>query len=253
MVKQKDISNMNIYEKINSIKEDIKTIEFVLDCAQATQLGGKEYPSIGQYYRAITDKSIKYNLLFKWEVINVTDFKQDIFKPVNKMPQHMTTVECLATFINMDNPDEVVTYVTHASGSDSLDKGTSSASSMAFRNWFDKNFAPTYLTIDEFGGDIETSERTEQTSEPKVPTYIPQEKKEEIKQEVVSTPQHEESDEEDAKRIITKIMKVRELCGDANWGATTLQNIMSQSLTTADLLSIELKVDNKIETLGGDK
>ena len=48
-------------------------------------------------------------------------------------------------------------------------------------------------------------------------------------------------------------MKVRELCGDANWGATTLQNIMSQSLTTADLLSIELKVDNKIETLGGDK
>ena len=48
-------------------------------------------------------------------------------------------------------------------------------------------------------------------------------------------------------------MKVRELSGDENWGAVTINNIMSQTVSTADLLSIELKVDNKIEVLGGDK
>ena len=58
---------------------------------------------------------------------------------------------------------------------------------------------------------------------------------------------------DDIKRIITKIMKVRELSGDENWGAVTINNIMSQTVSTADLLSIELKVDNKIEVLGGDK
>lgn len=249
MIKQKEIINMNIYEKINSIKEDIKKTEFILDCEQATQLGGKEYPSIGQYYRAIVDGSIKYNLLFKWEVLNVTDFKQEVFKPVNKMPQHLTTVECLATFINQDNPDEAVTYITHASGSDSLDKGTSSASSMAFRNWFDKNFAPSYLTIDEFGDDAETSEKTEQTSEPKVPTYLPPEKKEEVTQKVVETVQHEESDKDDIKEVIDNIMKVRELSGNETWGANTLESLMTGELSSADILEISLKVNNKLESL----
>ena len=48
-------------------------------------------------------------------------------------------------------------------------------------------------------------------------------------------------------------MKVRELTGDENWGAVTINNMMSQTVSTADLLAIELKVDNKIDTLGGDK
>ena len=69
----------------------------------------------------------------------------------------------------------------------------------------------------------------------------------------MATAQHEASDEEDAKRIITKIMKVRELSGNAEWGASTLENIMSQTVDTASLLAIELKVDNKLDTLGGNQ
>lgn len=249
----------NIYQKINEIKKEIMGMTFVMDQVMPTNLGGGEYASIGQYYKAINDLSIKHDLLFMWDVVNVHGCERDLFKPQGKPPQHVWTVDCAATFIDLENKDtdgdnERVRYYVSANGSDICDKGVSGASSLAFRNWFDKNFTPSHIVVDDFTGTSnEVSETSEQTSAPKVPTYIPQEKKEEIKQEVVSTPQHEESDEEDAKRIITKIMKVRELCGDANWGATTLQNIMSQTLTTADLLSIELKVDNKIETLGGDK
>lgn len=249
----------NIYQKINEIKKEIMGMTFVMDQVMPTNLGGGEYASIGQYYKAINDLSIRHDLLFMWDVVNVHGCERDLFKPQGKPPQHVWTVDCAATFIDLENKDtdgdnERVRYYVSANGSDICDKGVSGASSLAFRNWFDKNFTPSHIVVDDFTGTSnEVSETSEQTSAPKVPTYIPQEKKEEIKQEVVSTPQHEESDEEDAKRIITKIMKVRELCGDANWGATTLQNIMSQTLTTADLLSIELKVDNKIETLGGDK
>ena len=249
----------NVYQKINEIKKEIMDMLFVMDQVMPTNLGGGEYASIGQYYKAINDLSIKHNLLFMWEVTNVSGCERDLFKPQGKPPQHVWTVDCMATFIDTEDVNEegqhaMVRYTVSANGSDICDKGVSGASSLAFRNWFDKNFTPSHIVVDDFTGtDVEVSEKSEQTEAPKVPTFIPQEKKEEIKQEVVNTTQHEASDEEDAKRIITKIMKVRELSGDANWGATTLNNIMSQSLSTADLLSIELKVDNKIDTLGGNE
>jgi hypothetical protein len=232
---------------------------FVMDQVMPTNLGGGEYASIGQYYKAINDLSMKHNLLFIWEVVNVHGCERDLFKPQGKPPQHVWTVDCMATFIDADDVDAEgrhasVKYEVSANGSDICDKGVSGASSLAFRNWFDKNFTPSHIVVDDFTGTSnEVSETSEQTSAPKVPTYIPQEKKEEIKQEVVNTPQHEESDEEDIKRIITKIMKVRELSGDENWGAVTINNMMSQTVDTANLLAIELKVDNKIDALGGDK
>jgi hypothetical protein len=245
-------NKMNIYEKINAMKKDIKEMNFVLDCVQATQLGGKEYASISQYYKAINDLSIKYNLLFKWEVVDAFPIERDIFKAVNKMPQHVSTSRCLATFINIDTPTEVETYTTYASGSDSLDKGMSASSSMAFRNWFDKNFAPKYLTIEEFNSEVETSETTEQTVEPKIKTYVPEEKKEELTKEVVEEVQQTESDKDDVKEIIDKIMKVRELSMNPDWGAGTLQSLISGELSSADILEIGLKVDNKLDSLKGE-
>ena len=249
----------NIYQKINEIKKEIMSMTFVMDQVMPTNLGGGEYASIGQYYKAINDLSIKHDLLFMWDVAHVYGCERDLFKPQGKPPQHVWTVDCVATFIDLENKDkngdnEKVRYFVSANGSDICDKGVSGASSLAFRNWFDKNFTPSHIVVDDFTGtSTEVSETSEQTSAPKVPTYIPQEKKEEIKQEVVNTSQHEESDEDDIKRIVTKIMKVRELTGDENWGAVTINNMMSQTVSTADLLAIELKVDNKIDTLGGDK
>lgn len=260
-VKKMETNKMNIYQKINEMKKDIKAMEFVMDCVQATNLGGKEYPSIGQYYRAINDLSMKYNLLFTWEVIDVEEIQKGMFQPVNKMPQHVTTVKCKATFYDLDsckfeiegwNSTPHIEYWSIASGSDTCDKGASAASSMAFRNWFDKNFAPSYLTVDDFNTENSISDTSEQTAEPKVPTYIPPERKEELTKEVTSEVQQVPSDEDDTKKVIDNIMKVRELSGNADWGAATLQQLMSGTLSSADILEISLKVDNKLDSLKGE-
>lgn len=256
-----ETNKMNIYQKINEMKKDIKSMEFVMDCVQATNLGGKEYPSIGQYYRAINDLSMKYNLLFTWEVIDVEEIQRSMFQPVNKMPQHVTTVKCKATFYDLDsckfetegwNSTPSIEYWSIASGSDTCDKGASAASSMAFRNWFDKNFAPSYLTVDDFNTENSISDTSEQTAEPKIKTYVPEEKKEELTKEVVAEVQQTESDKDDVKEVINDIMKVRELSENPEWGASTLQQLMSGTLSSADILEISLKVDNKLDSLKGE-
>ena len=249
----KDLSNMNIYQRINEIKKDIMKMQFLMDCNMPGNLGGREYASIGQYYKTINDLSIRYRLLFSWEVTEVKGCERDLFKPQGKPPHHVWTVDCRAMFTNIDNPDEQVYYYTSANGSDICDKGVSGASSLAFRNWFDKNFTPNYLVVDEFGGtDNEVSEQTEQTVAPKIPTYIPPEKKAELTQTVVAEKQVEDNSSADVQNVVTKIMKVRELIGNADWGAKTLQDLMSGVITSEDLMEIELKIDNKLDTLGGE-
>ena len=243
----KDIKGMNIYEKLNKIKEEIGEHTFILDKVLPSNLGSNEYASIAQYYQISQSKSIKYNVFFKWDVLEELGFERDVFKPTGKLPQHLCTVLCLATFINIDNIEEVVEITSIASGSDTLDKGISSASTLAFRNFFDKNFTPSYLN--EGGEEVITGEE-EKTEPPKIPTYIPTERKEEIKKEVVETKQHEESDDEDIKEVISKIMKVRELSGNDEWGKETLKALYSGEVTSADILAISLKVDTKLESFG---
>lgn len=244
----KEIKTMNIYEKLNIIKKNIREHDFIMDKVLPSNLGASEYASIGQYYTIMQTETSALNIFFKWEVIGIDSFERDAFKVSGKIPQHVTTVECLATFINIDKPDEIVTILTHASGSDTLDKGTSSASTMAFRNFFDKNFTPKYLNQ---GGEEIISNEEVKTEEPKIPAYIPPEKKEEIKKEVVETKQP--SNDDDIKRIVDKIMKIREIGENKTYGASTLTTIMNSNVSAADLLAIELKLDNKLDSLGGDK
>ena len=241
----------NLAKKINDMKQEIMGMDFCLDEAMPGNLGGREYASIGQYYKVINELSIKYGLLFNWEVEYVSSFERDLFKPATGMPQHVATVHCKATFIDVEDGD-FIEYTTCASGSDTCDKAVSGASALAFRNWFDKNFTPKHLVVDEFTGlNSEVSESKEQTA-PKVPTYIPPAKKEEITNKVVETVQHEKGDDEDTKEIITKIMRVRELTTNPTWGAQTLESLMSGDLSSADILEIGLKVDNKLESLGAE-
>ena len=254
-----ETKKMNVYQKINAMKNEIMKIDFVMDQVMPSNLGGKEYPSIGQYYRVINELSQKYGLLFVWDVVGASEPEKDLFKPINKVPQHVWTVECTATFYDAENAifdaeghknlTPWVEYTVFASGSDICDKGVSGASSMAFRNWFDKNFAPKYLSEETYGSEIETTETTEQTAEPKVPTYIPPEKKEELTKEVTAEVQQTESDKDDVKEIIDKIMKVRELTMNADWGASTLQQLISGELSSADIMEIGLKVDLKLDGL----
>ena len=239
----------NLAKKINEMKQEIMGMDFCLDEAMPGNLGGREYASIGQYYRTINELSVKHGLLFNWEVEYVDAIEKEMFKPATGMPQHVATVKCKATFIDVEDGN-YIEYKTYASGSDTCDKAVSGASALAFRNWFDKNFTPKHLVVDEFTGlNSEVSESKEQTA-PKVPTYIPPTKKEEITTKVVETVQHEKGDDDDTKEIITKIMKVRELTANPTWGAQTLESLMSGDLSSADILEIGLKVDNKLESLG---
>jgi hypothetical protein len=244
-------TKLNLAQKINAMKKEIMGMDFCLDEAMPGNLGGREYASIGQYYRTINELSIKYGLLFNWEVKYVDSFEKELFKPATGMPQHVVTVKCRATLNDVDSGD-YVEYEVMASGSDTCDKAVSGASALAFRNWFDKNFTPKHLVVDEFTGlNSEVTESKEQTA-PKVPTYIPPAKKEEITTKVVETVQHEKGDDEDIKEIIGKIMKVRELIANPTWGANTLESLMSGDLSSADIMGIGLKVDNKLESLGAE-
>lgn len=246
---EKNTGKSEIAKKINGIKKEIMNMEFVMDQVMPNNLGGGEYASIGQYYRTINDLSIKYGLLFAWEVEYVSNFERDLFKPATGMPQHVVTAHCKATFIDIETGNFIY-YQTCASGSDTCDKAVSGASALAFRNWFDKNFTPKHLVVDEFAGlSQEVSESKEQTA-PKVPTYIPPQKKEEITTKVVETVQHESSDDDDIKEVVNNIMKVRELSGNAEWGAKTLESLMSGEISSADILEISLKVSNKLDSLG---
>lgn len=241
-----EVKTISIYEKLNRMKAEISTIDFVMDRALPSNMGGGEYASIGQLYGALHKECIKYNIYFQWDVVEVGEPK-DLFKPTGKLPQYVWDGTWKATFVNIDNTNEVVVITTKASGSDICDKGISSSSTMAFRNFFDKNFTPKYLNQ---GGEEVVPSEEEKTEAPKIPAYIPTERKEEIKKEVVETKQHEESDDEDIKEVISKIMKVRELSGNDEWGKETLKALYSGEVTSADILAISLKVDTKLESLG---
>ena len=238
---------LTVYEKINNLKAEIMKKDFTMDKAMPSNLGGGEYASIGQYYRVINELSVKHGLLFMWDVMSVGDIEKELFKPQGRTPQHVATVVCEATFVDVETGDEVE-YRTFASGSDICDKAVSGASTMAFRNWFDKNFAPKHLSDDMFGSDIEFTETTDKTTEPKIPTFIPADKKVELTKEVVAEKQVVE-DNDDIQTVISKIMQVRELGGNPEWGASTLQQLISGVITSDNLMEIELKVDNKLDSL----
>ena len=242
-----ETKGMNIYEKLNKMKEEISTIDFVLDKILPSNMGSGEYASIGQLYTALHKECLKYNVYFQWDVIEVGEPKE-LFKPTGKLPQYVWDGTWKATFINIDNTNEVVTITTKASGSDICDKGISSSSTMAFRNFFDKNFTPKYLNQ---GGEEVIPSEEEKTEAPKIPAYIPPEKKEEIKEEVVNTKQN--STDEDIKRVIDTIMKIRDITNNPEYGKSTLNTIMTTEISAADLLSIELKLNNKLDELGGNK
>lgn len=231
-------------KKLNEFRKNIRKRGFILDKELPSNLGGGEYYSINQIYDAVQEESIKVGLDFAFDVNDVISFDKDCIKPSGRPPIHLATVKCTASFTDIDT-GVVKKYTTIGQGSDTMDKAVSGASTMAFRTWFYKNFTPK-------NGDDETlvPEETEKSELPKVPVYIPEQKKAEIKKEVIKQEQHEDSDEEDIKNICENIMKVREKLNDNEWGTKTLDKIMSGKCTSVDLMEIDLKVKNKMEKVG---
>lgn len=234
------LCNISLLHKINEFRKKIRERKFTYDEVMPNNLGGKDYYSIDQFYNAVQDCTIEVGLDFTFNVTNVIAFDKELVKPSGSSPKHVATVETKAILTDIDTGKEKV-YTMIAQGSDTIDKAVTSASSIAFRNWFYKNFTPKEMK-EEALDDI-----PEEQSKPKVPVYIPESKKEEIKKEVVQQVQHEDSDDEDIKAICENIMKIRDLIGDETYGTPTLNKLMSGTLSSADILEIDLKVKQKLK------
>ena len=234
------LCNISLLHKINEFRKKIRERKFTYDEVMPNNLGGKDYYSIDQFYNAVQDCAIEVGLDFAFNVTNVIAFDKELVKPSGSSPKHVATVETATTLTDIDTGAEK-TYLMIAQGSDTIDKAVTSASSIAFRNWFYKNFTPKEMKEEEL------DDTPEEQSKPKVPVYIPESKKEEIKKEVVQQVQHEDSDDEDIKAICENIMKIRDLIGDETYGTATLNKLMSGTLSSADILEIDLKVKQKLK------
>ena len=234
------LCNISLLHKINEFRKKIRERKFTYDEVMPNNLGGKDYYSIDQFYNAVQDCAIEVGLDFTFNVTHVIAFDKELVKPSGSSPKHVATVETKTILTDIDTGKEKV-YTMIAQGSDTIDKAVTSASSIAFRNWFYKNFTPKEMKEEEL------DDTPEEQSKPKVPVYIPESKKEEIKKEVVSQEQHEESDDEDVKAVCENIMKIRDLTGDDTYGTPTLNKLMSGTLSSADILEIDLKVKQKLK------
>lgn len=238
------LADARLQHKIQELRKKIRATEFILDKELPNNLGGGEYHSIKQYYNAIQTYCIELGLGFKFETVNLINFERDCTKPSNGLPIHVATIQARATLKDIDTGCKEEYYVI-GQGSDTIDKAVSGAETMAFRQWFSKNFTPK--NADDEDMIINEEPKSEA---PKVPVYIPETKKEEIKKEVVEQKQQEDSDDEDIKAICENIMKIRELTQNEEYGKLTMEKLLSGSLSSADILEIDLKVKNKLEKVG---
>ena len=206
----------SLYRKINELRKYIRGYKFVYDEELPSNLGGGEYYSIKQLYNALQQGCLEVGLDFSYDVDSVISFDKELIKPSGKSPIHVATVRTKAVLTDIDTGISKE-YFTIAQGSDNIDKAISGASTLAFRQWFTKNFSPKDMN------DEEVIDETPKSEEPKTPVYIPESKKEEIKKEVVQQVQTEESDDEDIKEIVNNIMKVRELTGNDTYGEPILK------------------------------
>lgn len=239
------LCNVSLLKKINEFRKEIRKIEFVFDKELPSNLGGGEYYSIDQFYNAVQDTAIKVGLDFSFEITDIISFEKELVKPSGRLPIHVATVETLATLTDIDTGASKE-YITIGQGSDTIDKAISGAGTLAFRQWFYKNFTPKNVNEE----DLDKVEEPVKSEAPKVPVYVPETKKEEIKKEVVAQVQQESTDDDDIKEICENIMKIRKALGDDEYGAKTLEKVMSGKLSDADIMEIDLKIKNKMEKVG---
>ena len=230
----------SLLHKIHQFRKKVRERNFEFDKELPANLGGGEYYSIDQFYNAVQEIALEVGLDFSFETTRLLQFDKELTKPANKLPIHVATVETVAKFTDI-NTGKGKQYITIAQGSDTIDKAVASASSMAFRNWFYKNFTPKNMSEEEL------DEKPVEESKPKVPVYVPEKKKEEIKKEVVKQVQQENSDDEDIKAICENIMKIREYPGCEKYGDKTLPKLMSGKLSSSDILEIDLKVKQRLK------
>lgn len=233
-----------LLQKINKFRSLVQNRKFVLDKAMTNNLGGEEYHSIGQYYNTVQELCIECGLDFSFNVVDEIRFERNIITPATGSPRHLSTVKCEISLSDIDT-GETKYYTMIASGNDSIDKGVSGASTLAFRNWFKFNFSPKC----EFDWDdpIDATEN-EISNEPKVPTYLPENAKKEIMQKITSEEQHEDSDKELIDYLIKSIYAIREYTKDDTYGKNVLAKLTTGNPTSVELLSYKVAIQDRLTT-----
>ena len=238
----KKTDTVYLLHKINEFRKKVRDWKFVFDGDLPKNLGGYDYYKVSQFYDAIQELALEVGLDFTFETTKLLQFDKELTKPSNGLPIHVATVETVATFTDIDTGCEK-RYITIDQGSDTIDKAVACASSMAFRHWFSKNFTPKNMDEEELD-DVK-----EEQSKPKVPVYVPEKKKEEIKKEVVKQVQQETSDDEDIKAICENIMKIKKLSGNETYGVDISKELTSGTLSSADILERDLKIKKELKEM----
>jgi hypothetical protein len=180
-------------------------------------------------------------------------FDLGAFKPATGSPQNIATVECLFTLTDIDT-GLYKEYRTYAQGSDTLDKAVNGATTYAFRNWFNKNFSPCIWngvkqTFGDEGANVSLDVAQDVVKTEAAPrVFVTPNKKEEIKKEIVSTPQKTENNP-DVVLLTSLIYEYRELIGDDSAGANKLAAIANGEYDdvklTAWITSFQNAIDSK--------
>ena len=86
-------------------------------------------------------------------------------------------------------------------------------------------------------------------SQPKTPTFVPQEKKEQIVKEITQEPQTIATEQDDVDILTDLIYKYRELTGDPKAGSKKLDAIMKGSYSDVDIMNWTLSFQNAINDI----
>lgn len=239
-----------LLHKINDFRRLVRERNFVLDMELPNNLGATEYASIEQYYQAVQEICLEVGLDFSFETAELNAFDLGAFKPANGAPQNIATVNCLFTLTDIDTGFNK-TYNVIAQGSDSIDKAVNGATTYAFRNWFNKNFSPCIWNgVKQTFGDSNAPQLDEiKSSEPKTKVFVTNASKEAIKEEIVSTPQKTDNNE-DVEKLTNLIYAYREKSGKEDAGKNKLDKIVKGEYSDSDILSWTLSFQNALDELG---
>ena len=245
---------VGLLHKIQEFRKMVRERNFILDSDLPNNLGSGEYFSIDQVYQAVQDIAIQVGLDFSFEVVGVDDFYLGAFKPATGAPQNVATVRCIAQFTDIDS-GACKSYTIVSQGSDSIDKAVNSASTYAFRNWFNKNFTPKKINGEYVKfGDSDNNFSVENTpeepkSKTKTPVFVPKEKKEQIVKETTEELQKPSEDKSDVDKLTELIYEYRELSGKETAGKNKLDKVIAGDYTDMDVLTWTLSFENAIADL----
>ncbi len=128
------MKNLNIYERLLKISEEVGTVAKNL----VIKIGGGGYKAVGEVdvINAVKPLEVKYGVFSyptKHEVIETKELEREVFKNNEKtiVLDQFVRVRSVYRFVNIDNPSEYVEVEAIGDGIDSGDKASGKAQTYA--------------------------------------------------------------------------------------------------------------------------